>query len=342
MTSKPEKALLHIIPASALSNTYHGTYKDVISRVRRFETADFPYTQVLLKRDDPASIKVDLPDHIPSHILIEYTYFPRILRFLRAHYPKACIVSRAINTEPLQHISNLGWWPKKGPIWMLYGILRLIVQDIHCKFYSDVILSINDWENRSYWNKLPGKTAVEWLPYYCPDHLISDVPLPLETRNIIACLPTSQRNRKSVDLVKRFCRFAEIMRKEGSTYRFIVTGNLTHWPPPTSNAVEYVGFVSNLPDFMEQCRAIALLSPLGYGFKTTIADALAAGSHVIVNPKLLKRCPSTLIPYLIACNDNSPILNQTISKRLEAKLQGRSLHLALKKENNRVMREWIS
>jgi hypothetical protein len=43
--------------------------------------------------------------------------------------------------------------------------------------------------------------------------------------------------------------------------------------------------------WLELCRAraVALLTPLGFGTKTTVVDGLAAGCHVLVHPVLHRR-----------------------------------------------------
>jgi len=284
--------VIHVIPRGVFANTYQGSYKDTISRVRFFEAAGVDCRQVLVDDDDPVPVLGSLGDlTVAPRVLVEYSHYPRILRGIRSRWPTAFIGVRAHNIEPLQHLDNGGWWPKRGPLWVLYGMWRLLLQDIHCKRYADVLLPISDWEARVYWSRLPGRAKVEWLPYYCPDHLVPQSPMPLEQRRIIACLPTSQRNRKSWDLVTRFVRFAEVMKAAGSDYDFVVTGDLCGWGLVHGSAVSFVGMVQDLRGFLEQVRAVAMLSPLGYGFKTTIGDALAVGAQVIAHPALLRRCP---------------------------------------------------
>jgi hypothetical protein len=218
---------------------------------------------------------------------------------------------------------------------------RLFLNDCRCKQYADVLFSINDWEDSVYWRRLPGKATVQWLPYYCPDHIIPQNPISFEQRQTIACLPTSRKNRKSWDLVSRFCRFAESMRAAGSNYNFVVTGQLTEWPPPVSDAVEYVGFVEDLSAFMGTCRAVAVLSPLGYGFKTTIADAFAAGAHVIAHPSLIRHCPDTIRPALVPYDSESSDFACAASKRLRETPPGGAIHTQQKRRNHDMMQAWL-
>lgn len=63
--------------------------------------------------------------------------------------------------------------------------------------------------------------------------------------------------------------------------------------------VIYLGQVEEPWDLLCSVRALALLTPFGYGFKTTIADALAAGCHVLVHKKLLARLPVQVASHCI-------------------------------------------
>ena len=45
-------------------------------------------------------------------------------------------------------------------------------------------------------------------------------------------------------------------------------------------------------EWLCNAKAVAVLSPLGYGSKTTATDALAAGCHVLVHPRQHARLPS--------------------------------------------------
>jgi hypothetical protein len=332
------RMIVHIIPRSVFANTYQGSYKDTISRVRFLEGAGVDYRQVRVDADDPDSVLGALEgmDCAPR-VLVEYSHYPLILQALRRRWPRAFIAVRAHNIEPLQHLDNHGWWPKRGPFWVLYGMWRLLLQDIRCKRLADVILSISDWENRVYWERLPGRVRAECLPYVCPEHLAPREPLPFEQRRLIACLPTSQRNRKSWDLVTRFIRFAEAMRAAGADYDFVITGDLGSWRLPPSTAVTYAGFVDDLPSFLGRCRAVAMLSPLGYGFKTTIGDALAAGARVIAHPRLLRRCPTAMQGHLLSLDTDNGEPVPACLAALRSPPAATALHGELRERNHRLL-----
>lgn len=298
--------IVHMIPRGVLENTYHGSFKDVISRVRLFGRCQADYGQVILTGDEPESLHSQWDDWEKSSFLIEYSYYPKIVRALRKRFPESFIAVRSHNIEPLQHLHNHGWWPSKGPFWVGYGMARLFWGDLLVKRHANVIYSISDWERTRYWQRLPGGASVEWLPYYCPEHLIStDATAPCE-RNRVVCMPTSVKSRKSLDLVKRFISFAELAKKQESPYEFLITGNLDSWPAPQSSAVRYTGMIDDLGPFLSAARAVCILSDLGYGFKTTIADALANGTAVVVHDALQHRFASMLGEAIIGVDVTDP------------------------------------
>ena len=311
---------LHIIPEFVFVNTFHGAYKDVLSRIQWFENNVMEVPQLRIQQDDPVVLEEFLTEFRPTHVFLEYTRFPKITRAVRETVPDVWIGIRAHNIEPLQHFDNHGWMPKGGPVWMLYGMFRLLMSDIRVKRLANAILSINEWENRVYWDRLPGRAKVEWMPYISPEHLLPIKSGPFENRKIIACLPTSQENRKSRDLVMRFQHFAREMKQLSCEYEFVVTGDLAGWDLPDCPEVVKTGFIDDPAGFMGRCRAVCMLSPLGYGFKTTIADALAAGAHVIAHPDLIRRNPSHVQPFLIRADQKIDLLLTSLQVEPKAEL----------------------
>ncbi len=273
---------------------YGGAFKDITSRIDDLSVIVAGYQRVDVDEDDPESVARFSRNGNIVGALVEYTHYPRIVRWLKSQCRNGPVAVRAHNIEPLQHFDNCGWWPKQGPLWVLYGMVRLLLSDVACRRCADVILPISDWESEVYWRRLPGRASVRWLPYYCPDRFISANNVPFGERRIVACIPTSAENRKSRDLVMRFLCFASAMKASGCPHEFIVTGDLTRWRLPPCAAVTYSGFVEDVFGFLARCRAIAVLSPYGYGFKTTLGDGLAAGARILAHPALLGRCPGSM------------------------------------------------
>ena len=289
--------ILHLVPDHVFLNRYQGSYKDVIGRTNVLKTKDGFYRQVVLHSEE--SSEVDrLPEDIhPSHILVEYSSLGRIVAALRSRWPNAFIGVRAHNIEPLQQIDSDGWTPVRKIPRLFYGCLRLLHKDWLSARYADAIYSISEWEAEKYWKRMPSCKRALWLPYFTPDYLVSGgSSLP---REIIACLPNAVEHRKTRDLVERFGRFASTAKALGDSHTFAITGDLSRWSMKMPSSAEQTGMIEDLADFMTRVKAVAMLSPLGYGFKTTIADAIAAGCYVIVHPSIYRRCPNVLRPACI-------------------------------------------
>lgn len=321
--------VLHILPEGAFANTYHGCYKDVMSRIRFLEQPPFSYNRVTLPADDPQPVIREIAVNAPTHVFIEYSIFPRVVSAIRNACPSAWIGVRAHNIEPLQHLDSYGWWSSRGPLWMLYGMTRLLSQDARIKRSADAVLPISDWEAKAYWNRLPGRALVQWLPYVCPQHLVPAHATPIADRKIVACLPTSQKNRKSWDLVTRFMTMASTMKSMGAPWEFVVTGRLDAWSLPPCPDVSFVGFVEDLSSFLGQCRAVSMLSPLGYGFKTTLADAWAAGAHALAHPRLIARSPATTRSAMIPVDTHRKDSMASALRQLQGAPAGLELHRRL-------------
>ena len=329
--------VLHIVPTGVFENTYHGAYKDTISRVRWFEKRCSDYRQVAVRVDAPAVLDAHLVRFEPTHILFEYSRFPAILCALKHRFPAARIGVRSHNAEPLQHLDNCGWRNPRGPVWLLYGMARLFLQDAACKRQAHVIYAINDHEQRVYWSRIPGRARVEWLPYFCPDPLIPQRPLPRADRRLVACLPTSSRNRRSLDLVERFQRLAAAMEPAAGPVRFVMTGDLAGWGVPESRAVERLGMLDDIAPLLGQAAAVAMLSPLGHGFKTTLADAMAAGAIALAHPRLRARCPALMQPPLLAVDTERLPAPEQFFREMAAMPEPRDVHRELKGRAYRIL-----
>jgi hypothetical protein len=330
--------VLHVIPSGVFANTYQGSYKDTISRVHYLQGIGKEYRQVQLDDDTPEIVLAALPAHDNVRVLVEYTQFPRVVRALKRRSKNIFVAVRAHNIEPLQHLDNHGWWPRRGPVWLLYAIWRLFAADLATKRHADVVYSISDWENRVYWNRLPGRGQIEWLPYYCPEHLAPGGEPPVARRRVFACLPTSQKNRKSWDLVTRFIAFSESARPlTDSSDEFLITGAVADWELPAAPSVKYAGMVGDLRTLLRTVKAVAMLSPLGHGFKTTIADAIASGCYVLAHPTLAKSCPELLRSAIIPVDITRPNSIRRALEQVEKPLPMVKLNDRLREINHSIL-----
>ena len=63
---------------------------------------------IVITDDKPQQIDVSLKEFLPTHILIEYSYYFKIARHIRIIFPNCFLAIRANNIEPLQHFDNYG------------------------------------------------------------------------------------------------------------------------------------------------------------------------------------------------------------------------------------------
>lgn len=312
--SRP-RTIWHVVPAHVLARESQGSFKDVSARVAALQAAGGSYRRIVVSDDLPEAVLAHLAEGEPTHVFVEYSTCPRIVEALRAGLPGVVLAVRAHNIEPMQNLDNHGLRNLRIAPWVLYGAARLLAGDIRCRRAADVIYAISPWEAEVYWKRLPGAARVAWLPYVTPEALIPARAATAAARGTIACLPTSQRNRKSLDLVNRFLEFAVGAHPLGGGFSFALTGDLAPWRLELPAAVTATGMLPDLKDFMAGVRAVAILSPLGYGFKTTIMDAIAAGAFALVHPRLYRRCPAELRPACIPVEGRGP---RAIARALSA------------------------
>ena len=140
----------------------------------------------------------------------------------------------------------------------------------------------------------------------------------------------------------RFCDLARQMKRLGCTDEFVVTGRLADWGLPPCPEVAFAGLVPDLPALLGKCRAVALLSPRGYGFKTTLADAWAAGAHVLAHPDLIRRLPAQVARELIGVDTGRPATVAAAVDKLRIPSRGAELHSDLRAGFDGTMRAWFN
>ncbi|MGH9823579.1 MAG: polysaccharide deacetylase family protein [Blastocatellia bacterium] len=335
-------SILHVVPKAFRLCTYDGTYKDIIGRVRFFESSGADYRQVAVTGDDPSELDECLRDFTPTNVLVEYTYFRNIVKSLRERLPEALIAARAHNIEPLQHFENHGLFPKRGPAWLIYGMLRLFISDFRVRRTADAIFPISDWEARAYWWRLPGRSAVKWLPYFAPDFVLGK-PGKVRKQEIIACLPGRADHTRNRDMVECFIKFCEVAAKLNPALRFIITGDLTNSGIKVPRYIELPGLVDDIAEFLAPVKAVAVLSPLGYGFKTTIADALANGCYALVHPIHYEHGPAEIKEGCVPVGSVTPGAVAEVIERISEPLEDSSVNDRLRERAFDVLtRDFLS
>jgi len=229
------------------------------------------------------------------------------------------MVLRTVNAEAFQHWLRAGkdWTRLRGLPRDVYGFVRLLWRDRRCAHLADALAGISPWDDARYWRCLAGRDKVFSAPYLCPWPVLLPTVLPrpwVEREDRIVCLAGAR------DVIGRahLEGFAALARRpEWTGWQFSASQGLIgdgHDDLPEN--VERLGCLDEPWSLLCRAKAVAVLSPVGYGFKTTIADALAAGCHVLVHPRQHARLALEDRCRTLACEPNSadlPALAATLA-----------------------------
>lgn len=238
-----------------------------------------------------------------------YTFWPEQMEALKARCPQVRIVLRTVNAEAFQHWlrAKKDWRKIRGLPRDLYGFFRLLGRDRRCCRAADALAGISPWDDAHYWERLAGRGKTKFVPYVSPwPFLLPEVkPVPwAERENILACLAGTR------DAIGRghVAGFAALVRRsELSGWHFVSSdgfGDASRDDFPAG--IERIGRIEEPWAWLCKVKAVAVLSPLGYGYKTTVTDALAAGCHVLVHPRQHARLSREEQARTISCAPNVP------------------------------------
>jgi len=221
-------------------------------------------------------------------VLWYYSFWPEALEQIRTACPRARIVLRTVNAEALQHWTRAekDWRRWRGLPRDVYGFFRLLRRDRRCARAAHRLAGISPWDDRHYWRRQAGPQKVRTAPYFCPwpALLPAVAPRPWADReNAIVCL-AGGRDTIGRGHVEEFGILAQ--RPEFRSWRFLLSaGLLKSAADSVPDRVERIGRLEEPWELLCRVKAVAVLSKAGFGFKTTIADALAAGAHALVHPR---------------------------------------------------------
>lgn len=217
-----------------------------------------------------------------------YTFWPEQMELLKDRCPQVRLVLRTVNAEALQHWTRADkdWRRWRGLPRDIYGFLRLLMRDRRCCRAADTLAGISPWDDDHYWRRLAGREKVTAAPYASPWPTLMPAvqPIPWDARaQTIACL-SGTRDPIGRGHVAGFAALARNPALDG--WRFVASDGFMdaskdEWPPN----VERLGRIEEPYALLCKVKAVALLSPLGFGCKTTVADALAAGCQVLIHPR---------------------------------------------------------
>ena len=261
-----------------------------------------------------------------THIIVYYSFHPELVVSLRRALPLAKLFVRTVNAEAFQHWqrARVGFVPSYANLRKIYGAFRLGWRDAMCKRHAHVLLGISEWDNRIYWRRLPGQAEIVDVPYQCPWPHIRPQVTPMDwaiRRNEIVCL-AGGRDPIGRTMVEGFSRMANALGGSSAFigWKFSLSPGLLGGEevPDISAKVERMTALLEPWDLLCSVKVLAVLTPLGYGSKTTIIDALAAGCHVLVHPVLARRLPPNLRQACIEYSDKCAPNRETLANALAA------------------------
>jgi hypothetical protein len=221
-----------------------------------------------------------------------YTFWPEAMAELRHRCPRVRMALRTVNAEAFQHWlrARKDWTRIRGLPRDVYGFCRLLWRDRRCARMADALAGISPWDDARYWRRLAGHRKVFPAPYLCPWPVLWPAVRPrpwTEREDRIVCL-AGARDAIGHGHLAEFAALAR--RPEWTGWGFAASQGLigdSHDDLPGN--VERLGRLDEPWSLLCRVKAVAVLSPVGYGFKTTITDALAAGCHVLVHPRQHER-----------------------------------------------------
>ncbi len=301
--------IVHAVPSFINAYEYGaGNWKAVEANRLALQRAGLPSREVGFDGDKPATAIPQVPPD-SRHLLIEYSAFPDLLIQLKRTHPPLRLHVRTHNAEPYQHFHRAtgnGLRDYANPrLWA--KCLRLLWRDVRCRQAADTLLGISEWDNANYWRGLPGKALIRYLPYYSPwPYLRSGVePQPWDLRKqAVVSLggnfdPSGMANVRNLNTIA-----TRLSQAVPNRWSFALTW-WSQWHeqvPKVSAHVEVLRDCREPWDLLCQVRALAVLTPLGFGLKTTVVDGLAAGCHVIVHSQLAKRLPHRVRQLCLICD----------------------------------------
>ena len=285
-----------------------GNWKDYQSCVLLLSDLGKPFKIVEFEDTYYQTLICQCSDDV-RHLIMNYSWYPEILAAIRTEKPWIKLHVRTHNAEALQHIhrAELSIIPNYKNIRSIYGTVRLAWRDSKCKRIADTLLGISEWDDKHYWKLLPGNVKIEYMPYFSPwSDLKPDIrPLPWEKRERMIVSMPGARDPISTTMIRGFNILTQRICDEqpNSEWRFLLTRG-TNKLNKIDSVYEKVEFadIMNPYELLCKVRAVAVLTPFGFGIKTTIVDAIDADCHVLVHPKLLHRLPLSIREKCIVIN----------------------------------------
>jgi hypothetical protein len=273
-----------------------------------------------------------------THIIVYYSFLPELPNRLKKEIPEAKVYVRTVNAEAFQHWqrSEIGFIPNYKNLRSIYGAVRLAWRDTLCKRNAEGLLGISEWDNKHYWGRLPGKAIVHDVPYHCPWPIIRSQVKPTDwsdRQNQFVCL-AGGRDAIGRAMVEGFNQLADALgdTPEFRDWKFLLSPGILHRnvDDVLSPRVERMTSLEEPWDLLCSVRVLAVLTPLGFGCKTSIIDALTAGCQVLVHPVLAKRLPVTVRARCIELSPGKGVPAKLLAGMLQQEPDSRGVDQALR------------
>ncbi|WP_089271790.1 glycosyltransferase [Humidesulfovibrio mexicanus] len=289
----------------------HGSVKDIQGRSEYFAERGVGVRQVLV--DDPARAFETMeatrawPAAGESAILFESSFCPRALEHVRRSYPHVRVLLRPHNAE-LPH--RLDWARACGPGlaalgWARHAVVN-VLRDWRSARAAHRVLPISDWEAYGYWSRLTRPDKVIAAPFFLPKQLREVLPEVPDKERLCVNLGAARGNPLVFHALGAFSRCIEGLGGDAPGWCFASSGDAEGYAGPVSPRVERFGVLESPYPLLARARAMALLSPLGGGFKTKVLEAVACRTWVIVPAPLARKLPLELRPCCIVLDEISP------------------------------------
>lgn len=332
------KRILHIVPDSITKTKklYVGSTKDIRSRTEYFIDRQYFFEELIVyNRSDLALLRMLKGLDLSSYdvIFFEFALYPLSMIYARIKYPSIKQVVRSINADFYHFMHHYFasllypatiFYTRKNFLdflsfyWIRYAIKRLFL-DFICAQIGDVVFSIVEWEKEKYWRYIAKSEKVKNLPYYLPQSYYQEVEQ-VPKKNQCVCLMSTTEGVIPLlrDAATRFSENVDGLGELLPDWKFFVTGNLSRSKIKMIDRVEVSGLLETPFPLLAESRCMALLSNLGYGFKTKILDAIQSKCYILVLSGLYARLPDEVKPYCIVVDEKSP--NSFVSALEQSKM----------------------
>lgn len=293
------RVILHLVEKAHHGKYCAGQWKDIESLNFILNSLDHKFKFIEFEHENIEQVVESCKGEKATDIILYYSFWPELLQILRNELPGLKLYVRSVNAEGMQQWqrSEISLLPSYSNIRAIYGSLRVVWRDHLCRKYADAMLGISSWDNQNYWRRLPGKAKIFDIPYYSPWPYLRNSVLPKQwedRRNQIVCL-AGGRDPIGVAMLQGFSIMSDQLQAnaEFNDWQFLLSPGVlnSEISVSISKNIERMCSLDEPWDLLCSVKVLAVLTPLGFGFKTTIIDALAAGCHVLVHPVLAKRLP---------------------------------------------------